>query len=47
MKEDAAQHTTQAQTGTEAIGKGEDKSDRSRETETPPEDGEGTAGYVP
>ena len=29
------------------MGKGEDKSARSRETETPPEDGEGTAGDVP
>ena len=47
MKEDAAQRMTQARTGTEATWKGEDKSAGSRETETPPEDGEGTAGYVP
>ena len=47
MKEDAAQRTTRAQTGTEVTGKGENKSARSRETETPPEDGEGTAGDVP
>ena len=44
---DAAQRTTRARTGTEATRKGEDKSDGIRETETPPEDDEGTAGDVP
>ena len=29
------------------MGKGEDKSDGGREMDTPPEDGEGTAGDVP
>ena len=46
-KEDAAQHTTQSQTGTKAPGKGKDKSAGSREMETPPEEGEGMAGDVP
>ena len=47
LKENAATRTTRAQTRTEATGKGEDKSAGGRETETPPEEGEGTAGEVP
>ena len=46
-KENASQWTTRSRTGTEAMGKGEDKSDGGKEMETPPEDGEVTAGDVP
>ena len=47
LKENVVPLTTQARTGTGATGKGEDKSAGGRETETPPDDGEGTAGYIP
>ena len=48
MKEgQPAQHTTRAQPGKAAQGKGEDKSSGSMETEKPPEQGEGTTGDVP
>ena len=46
-KEVATQHTTQAQTGTTAQGKGEENSAGGRETGTTLEEGEGAAGDVP
>ena len=42
-----AQQTMQARPGRAAQVKGEDKSDGIKETETPPEEGEGTAGDEP
>ena len=47
MKEVAAKHTTRARTGKTAQGKGKEKSAGNTETETPPEEGEGTAGDMP
>ena len=42
-----SQHTTQARPGKAAQAKGEDKSDRNKETEMPPEEGKGAVGDEP